>query len=254
MTAPLSDSVSRSVSRSLLVPALVLAAGLVVGALLFGLGIGSARAGDRFVTVKGVAEREVRADLAIWPLRLVAADNDLARASATLRDSERAVRAFLARQGIDSTQITRQDFSATDAYTNQYGPPQVTSRYALRQTLVVRSDDPAEVQRASEHVAELVSAGVVLSSGSEYGGASGPTFLFTGLNTVKPGMIEEATAQAREAAEQFARDARSALGGIRRANQGIFEILPRDQAPGISQESQLVKTVRVVSTVEYLLR
>jgi uncharacterized protein len=67
-------------------------------------------------------------------------------------------------------------------------------------------------------------------------------------------MIGEATARAREAAEQFARDSRSTLGGIRRANQGVFEILPRDQAMGISQESQLMKTVRVVSTVDYLLR
>jgi hypothetical protein len=67
-------------------------------------------------------------------------------------------------------------------------------------------------------------------------------------------MIAEATSRAREAAAQFARDSRSSLGGIRQANQGVFEILPRDQAPGISQESQIVKTVRVVSTVEYFLK
>jgi hypothetical protein len=98
-----------------------------------------------------------------------------------------------------------------------------------------------------------VSAGVVLSSGSEYG-TGGPTFIFRGLNDLKPEMIAEATARARESAEQFAADARSALGGIRRANQGIFEILPRDQAAGISEGSQVEKTVRVVSTVEFTLR
>jgi hypothetical protein len=67
-------------------------------------------------------------------------------------------------------------------------------------------------------------------------------------------MIAEATARAREAAEQFAHDSHSEIGGIREANQGVFEILPRDQAPGISEESQIVKTVRVVSTIDYLLR
>ena len=77
--------------------------------------------------------------------------------------------------------------------------------------------------------------------------------MFTKLNDLKPPMIAEATARAREAAEQFARDARSELGGIRRANQGIFEILPRDQAPGIFEGNQILKTVRVVSTIEYLL-
>jgi uncharacterized protein len=236
------------------IPALILAAGLVLGGLLFGVGVAQVRAGDRFVTVKGVAEREVQADLAIWPLRLVAADNDLAQANRTLRQSEQQLRAFLAAQGIDSTQLSVQDFSATDAFTNQYGGNQITSRYVLRQTVVVRSANPAQILAASQRVAELVSAGVVLSSGSEYGGNNGPTFLFTKLNDVKGPMIAEATARARESAEQFARDSRASLGGIRRANQGVFEILPRDQAPGISEESQVRKTVRVVSTVEYLLK
>lgn len=235
-----------------LVPALVLALGIVIAGLAIGHGFSSGRAGERYVTVKGVTEREVQADLAIWPLRMVAASNDLAQASATLRESEAAVRAFLAGQGIDSSQVTAQDFSASDAFANQYGGT-VTTRYALRQTLVVRSADPARVLRASGRVAELVRAGVVLSSGQEYGPNQGPTFLFTKLNDVKGPMIAEATARAREAAEQFATDADAEILGIRRANQGVFEILPRDQAPGITQESQLVKMVRVVSTVDYLL-
>ena len=125
------------------VPALILAAGLVVGGLLFGVGVARVRADDRFVTVKGVAEREVQADLAIWPLRLVAADNDLAQASRTLRASEQRLREFLAAQGIDSTQLSVQDFAATDAFANQFGGNQITSRYALRQTVVVRSTNPA---------------------------------------------------------------------------------------------------------------
>ena len=78
--------------------------------------------------------------------------------------------------------------------------------------------------------------------------------MFTGLNALKPEMIAEATSRAREAAVQFARDSRSEIGGIRRANQGVFEILPRDQAAGITEESQMIKTVRVVSTIDYALK
>jgi hypothetical protein len=236
-----------------IVRALVIALGLAVAGLLVGNGFARGRAADRFVTVKGVAEREARADLAIWPLRLVAADNDLARAHATLQSSLQKVREFLSRQGIDTTQAALQDFSVTDALTNQYGPGErAGSRYVIRQTLVVRSTKPEQVLAASQRVAELVSAGVVLSSGGEYG-SGGPTFVFTGLNALKPAMIAEATARAREAADQFARDSHTELGGIRQASQGVFEILPRDQAQGITEESQIVKTVRVVSTVEYFL-
>ena len=121
------------------------------------------------------------------------------------------------------------------------------------QTIIVRSTNIDRVVAASQRVADLVRAGVVLSSGQEWGGG-GPTYMFTKLNDLKPSMIAEATAEARKGAEQFARDSESELAGITRATQGYFEILPRDQAPGMSQESQVIKTVRVVTTVEYRLK
>lgn len=237
-----------------LVPAIAVALGLFLGGAAIGGGVARIRTADRAVTVKGVAEREVKADLAIWPLRVVAADNDLARANASLAESVRKVKAFLAANGLDTTQISVQNFAASDAEANQYrGRDAGGARFVIRQALVLRSTEPQKVLAASQRVADLVSAGVVLNSEGEYGGG-GPTFLFTKLNDFKPKMIAEATARARESAEQFARDSRSDLGGIRRANQGVFEILPRDPAPGITQESQVEKTLRVVTTVEYALK
>lgn len=230
----------------------ILAMGFVLAGLLVGSGFAKGREADHFVTVKGVSEREARADLAIWPLGIVAADNDLSRAHASLLRSVREIKTFLVRNQLDTTELTLQQFVVSDALTNQYGGGNVTTRFVIRQTVVVRSTQPDRVAAASQRVGELVSAGVVLSSGGEYG-PGGPTYVFTKLNDLKPPMIAEATARAREAAEQFARDARSELGGIRRANQGIFEILPRDQAPGIFEGNQILKTVRVVSTIEYLL-
>jgi hypothetical protein len=238
---------------SLLLPAALLALGLLGAGAFVGANIPRLRTADRTVTVKGVAEREARADLAIWPLRLVVTGDDLAAANTQLAADAAAVRTFLDRQGLGAgagTDVTVQDFTVTDARSNQgsYAPG---SRFVIRQTVIVRSTDVARVQAAAQRVADLVQAGVVLSSGQEYGG--GPTFLFTRLDALKAPMIAEATAQARRAAEQFARDSKSGLGGIRSAAQGYFEILPRDQAPGLSQESQVVKTVRVVTTVAYAL-
>jgi hypothetical protein len=238
---------------SLLVSALVLALGAAGAGALIGGGFARMRTDDRTVAVKGVSEREAKADLAIWPLRLVATDNDLARANAQLEQNVQAVRAFLHAQGLDSagTEVTLQEFSVQDSRTT--GGYENSSRYIIRQTLVVRSTLVDRVQAASQRVPDLVRNGVVLSSGQEYGGG-GPTFVFTKLNDLKPAMIAEATSRAREAAEQFATDSRSALSGIRNASQGYFEILPRDQAQGISEESQVVKKVRVVTTVTYGLR
>ena len=234
--------------------AAILALGMALAGWLAGRGFTRARLGDHFVTVKGIAEREVRADLAIWPLRLVASDNDLASAHSRIQANVREIMRFLARYGIDTTQVALQDFSVSDANVNQFrSEQQIAARYVIHQTVVVRSNQPDRIQGASQRVGELVSAGVVLSSGEEYG-SGGPTFIFTGLNRLKPQMIGEATARAREAAEQFAADSHSGLGGIREASQGLFEILPRDQASGITEESQIVKTVRVVTTVQYSLR
>lgn len=240
------------------VPAIILALGILLSGLLAGAGFARGRAADRYVTVKGVAERNVQADAAIWPLHVVGADNNLTAAHAKLTASIAGVKEFLAAGGIDTTQVQLTGFSVSDALAQQYGPDRApANRYVIRQTLLVRSNSPDQVLAASQRVGELAAIGVAVSSGAggEYGGpGSGPTFVFTQLNELKPPMIAEATARAREAAEQFARDSRTSLGGIRRANQGIFEILARDQAPGIAQESQVAKTVRVVSTVEYFLR
>lgn len=241
-------------TQQAMVRTVLLALGLSVAGWFVGHGFAKGRSSDRYVTVKGVSEREVRANLALWPLRLVATDNDLARAQSRIAFSVAEVRRFLARNRVDTAGLELQGYEVNDAYANQYRSSDgVGNRYVIRQTVMVRSEQPDIVLAASQRVGELVDAGVVLSSGGEYG-SGGPTFLFTQLNTLKPQMIAEATARARESAEQFARDSRSALGGIRTASQGMFGILPRDQAPGVQEESQLVKIVRVVSTVEYFLR
>lgn len=234
--------------------AIVLSLGVATAGWFVGTGFQEGRAADRFVTVKGVTERPVEADLAVWPLTVVASENDLAKAHAQLKSSVQAVTGFLTANGIASEQIHAQGFSVIDNDANPYGGggPRQGNRFVIRQTLVIRSGDPGVVLAASGNVADLVASGVVLQGGNAYD-AINPLFIFTRLNDLKPAMIAEATARAREAAEQFAKDSGARIGGIRRANQGVFQILPRDEIPGVGEAQQLHKVVRVVSTVEYFL-
>ena len=234
------------------VPAAILALGIIISGFLLGSGFRAGRTADRFVTVKGVAERQVEADLALWPLQLAAADNDLATAQTRMNQMVADTRAFLLEQGITDDQLTIQSFRVTDNQANRYGGAPSPTRFIINQTLMVRSESPQALLEASQRVGELVQAGVVITSGQEYG-PGGPTFLFTRLNDLKPEMLAEATGRAREAAEEFALASMSSVGKIRRANQGVFQILPRDPAPGQQEQNQLFKTVRVVTTVEYLL-
>lgn len=242
---------SGTVRRAL--PAALVALGLVGAGLLAGDGVARARLGDRFVTVKGVAEEDVEADLAIWNLQFTAGGNDLSQVQRTLERNLDLTLAFLEERGIPGDQVQVQGIRVVDAAANPYQQGPVTNRFSVTRTVTVRSEEPGVVARASAQVGTLVAAGVVLVSGQEWG-PGGPTYVFTRLNDVKPRMIAAATGRAREAAAEFARDSGSDLGGIRRANQGVFEILPRDPAPGVGEEQRMEKKVRVVTTVEYYLR
>ncbi len=234
-----------------LVCALVLGVGIALGGWHVGRGIIHLRTGDRYVTVKGVSERDVTANVALWPIRFVSTDDDLRKAQARIKESKEVILDFLKRQGILPAAAQVQRLDVTDVLANPYRSGETRSRYIISQTLMVRSSDPTVILKASQAIGELVDAGVVLSSTGGLG--DGPTYLFTGLNEIKPQMIAEATASGREAAEQFARDSGSKVAGIRQANQGVFVILPRDRAPGIMEESEINKTVRVVTTIEYFL-
>ena len=232
--------------------ALLVAIGLAASGWFVGNGFMKGRAADRFVTVKGVSERDVKADIALWPLRFVATDDDLGQAQKKIESSNKTIVQFLEKYGIEASKAELQNLEVTDILANPYRSGPTTSRFIISQTLMVRSEDPELIRASSQKVGELVDAGVVLSS--SHGPSGGPTYLYTDLSDIKPDMIAEATANARKAADQFALDSGSQISGIRRAHQGLFVIKPRDQAPGIMETSQLNKTVRVVSTIEYYLR
>jgi len=114
--------------------------------------------------------------------------------------------------------------------------------------MTVRSNQVDLVSSAYPQIGDLVSQGVSFNS---YG--NGVSYLFTGLNEIKPAMLKEATKNARQAADEFAVNSKSHVGKIKSANQGVFSILPREDIPDQSEREQINKKVRVVSTVEYYL-
>jgi hypothetical protein len=242
----------RPAGRSLLGHTLLAAAIALAGGLV-GWGLQHFRGADRAITVRGVAERIVEADVALWPLRLVAADNDLDVAQRRIASDRALVMAFLKRHGIDTTATELQSLTVTDTRAREYGGAPAPNRYVVNMTLMVRTREVGKIAAASQKVGELLAAGVAFSSGGEYG-SSGPTYLFTKLNDLKPAMVAEATANARKAADEFAKQSGARLGGIRRGSQGVFEIQPRDPAPGVMEGTQVEKNLRVVTTIEYALR
>lgn len=237
-------------SAGIVVAGLLLAAALVFAAVEFSSAFVAARTADRIVTVKGLAEQDVKADLALWPLQYTTTNDDLTAALAKIAADERAVRAFVAAGGIGEDAVSVQQFSVVDQLAQRYRSGPIQSRYIVSQTLLVRTGDVDAVGALAQQVGKLVEAEVILSSDNSQ---SGPIYLFTKLNDIKPAMLADALTNAREGAAKFAEDSGANVGGIRRANQGIFQILPRDRAPGLYEPGQINKTVRVVSTIDYAL-
>jgi len=234
-----------------LAAALVLAVAVALAGWFVGDGFLKGRKSDRYVTVKGLAEQEVEADLAVWPLRFVATGNDLGAVQRKIEGDAQRVRDFLTASGFTAEEFAGVDLQVTDRLAQQYQQGSVDSRFIIAQTLTLRTTKVQQVAGLMGRLGELVSAGLVMSDENQWN--AGPTYIFTGLNGLKPAMIAQATANAREGAEQFAADSGSRVGGIRRANQGVFQIQPRDDIPNAQEAKSILKTVRVVSTVEYSL-
>lgn len=202
---------------------------------------------DRYVTVKGLAERNARADVAIWPLPIVATASDLAAAQASIDESTAKTIAFLKGKGFEDGEIKIQKTEVTDLLAQAYRSNETTQlRYIIRQSLAVETPKIDEVIAAQSAIGELFKQGVVIETT--------PTkYVYNGLNVIKPDMIAEATKNAREGAAQFAHDSNATLGGIKTASQGQFQILPADSEFQYDEAQSPNKKIRVVTTVEYYL-
>ena len=232
-------------NRGLLALGVLICLGLAILGSTLRSGVIRFKEFERTVSVKGLSERDVPADIALWPIRFTSAHNDLAAVYAKLENDTREILALLQQQGFDSSEITVSAPAITDKLAQQYGSPsEVGLRYVASQTVTVYTPKVALVRSSINKLSELGKKGVVLS-GQEYQAQT--EYLFTKLNDVKPEMIEEATRAAREVAEKFAKDSQSKLGKIKTANQGQFTITDRDS------NTPHIKKVRVVATVEYYL-
>ena len=233
------------ISRSLV----VLAASLLLGFIALGWLVGHAAVKvkrlERTVAVKGLSEREVPADIAIWPLTYQEASNDLNALFGGLQRKNAQIIEFLAGHSIARDAISVAAPTVNDPYAQSYGDKSnIVYRYTANSTVTVYSSDVEAVRKAMRDVIALGKQGVALS-GEGYQNQT--QFEFSGLARLKPEMIEEATKNARSVAEKFAEDSESRLGKIRSAQQGQFSIENRDST------TPHIKKVRVVSTVEYYL-
>lgn len=230
-------------ARAWLAGSALLTVGLIGGGYLMGDGFVRMKQADRAVTVRGVAEREVTADLATWTIAYSAAAGDLQSAQAKADADTKAIREFFTSLGFDANAL-----QPTGANVSQYTNDGVTT-YTVKQRMSLRTTDIKKAEAAVKRQFDIVKSGVEIEEGS------GMAYTYTKLNAIKPPMVAEATKDARKSAEQFAKDSGTGVGSIKSATQGYFEVTSRDGdgEGGWGQSDSPYKKVRVVTTVEYYL-
>ncbi|MBP5535252.1 MAG: SIMPL domain-containing protein [Bacteroidales bacterium] len=222
----------------------IVLAALVNGVLLF-YAARTLKSYDDTVTVRGLCEREIMADRAIYPVVYKETGNDLPTLYASVNKKNAEVLRFLQENGIDSSEVSVSAPRIVDNSSMQY-TNNSANRYVITSVLTVCTGKVQTVLDIQSRLSQLMDKGIAIGSGNEWENPA--VFEFTALNDVKPAMIEEANKNARAAAEQFAKDSRSRLGKINSATQGLFSIENRDQ------NTPHIKRVRVVTNVSYRLR
>ena len=247
----------RSEVTAAVIMGLCLAVGLAAGGWFVGKGMARFKSDTRTVTVKGLVEREVKADQAVWTLALRRASDALPDAHQKISADRDAAIAFLKKQGFADNEIERQPTRTLDKLARDYGGQQNERfRYVVTTSLVVKTANVDLVRSATGATEELLKSGVILDGGNE-GGPANPRYIVSKFNDLRPQLLADATKNARAIAQQFAADSGASVGSIRSANQGNIQIFGNDgndESAPFSATSTPAKKIRVVSTFEFELQ
>ncbi|MBE6240112.1 MAG: SIMPL domain-containing protein [Bacteroidales bacterium] len=218
--------------------------GLIVLGFMFPRAVEKNRSYDRTVNVKGLCEREVKADKVIWPIVYKVMADDVQVLYNQTSSSNDIIVDFLVSGGISPDEISVSVPKISDKLANEYGGYDRAYRYIAKNVVTVYTDKVDDVLALMSRQSELLKKGIITGGESWENPVE---FRYEGLNDVKPEMIEEATKNAREAAQKFAKDSDSELGKIKTASQGTFTIEDRDS------NTPHIKKVRIVTSVTYYL-
>jgi len=228
---------------------LLLAIALVCCGYFIKEGLINFRKGERTVVVKGISEREVKSDLAVWNLNFRNSGDDLTQLNNKMAEDRRIIIESLKNSGLTEDEIKKGEIEVIDKMAREYGDQSDSAnRYIIKDSFIVRTEKIDLITKASSQITAIIEKGVIASGN--------PAFYYTKFFDLRPEMLAEATRSARKAALQFANDSGSKVSNIKTASQGLFSISPKDsfsEGTSSSEYSSVEKKIRVVSTVTFNL-
>ena len=241
-------------SKAMMILGLLLAIGMASAAFILGVQAKRAVSGQS-ITVKGLAEKPIKADSAEWQVDVSATADTQANALSNLAVERKVVDAFLTKQGFASDNVTADVENIAPHYEEVFikdTPRQVQKGFDAYQTIRVASKDLTKITAANKAFLQLKAENHPVN-------AQPPQFLVSNLETVKMSLIADATKNARARATEFVKQDGVKVGVMKSATQGAFYILPVGKSNddtdnsygGINDKSTIDKTARVVVTIVY---
>jgi uncharacterized protein len=230
--------------------AVVIAAAFLGKALVDAIRV---RQREQRITVTGSATRRIRSDFMVWEARVRSRDAVLTVAYKKLAADVPIVVEFLKARGIDEQSIKVHSTAVTELHPHdQEGKVQdeVTVGYVTEQTVQVKSNDIAKVERASREATQLIDRGIYIHS-------EAPLYMYTKLAELKIQMLAEASKDAHLRAQQIAENTHARLGGLLIAKMGVMQVNPEFSTEvswdGNNDKTTLDKDVLAIVTASFAL-
>lgn len=240
-------------SKAMMVLGLLLAIGMASAAFILGVQAKRAVSGQQSITVKGLAEKPIKADSAEWVISVGVTRATQAGALQKLAEERKVVEDFLAKQGLDASALAVEVENLAPHYDEVFvkeTPRQVQKGFDAFQNMRVSSKDLAKITNANKALLKLRAENHPVT-------AQAPNYLVSNLEAIKMSLIADATKNARSRATEFVKQDGVKVGVMKSASQGAFYILPvggdvgDDSYGGVYDKSTIDKTARVVVTIVY---
>lgn len=230
-----------------------LAAGMVLSSFLAAHTFERVKSAGQTISVKGFAERRLMSDMAVWQGTVTARDPQLVAAYAKLEADMEKVRGYFEKNGVprDALRVSSACTAVQHKRTDKGIETNEIEGYVLSQSVEINSTNVALVARLSRESTSLIRDGIEFSSMS-------PQYYYTRINDLKIELLGDATRDARQRAEQLARNSGGKVGELRGASQGVFQITPvfstETSDYGAYDTSTVEKSIKAVVTIEYAIR
>ncbi|HAF00845.1 MAG TPA: SIMPL domain-containing protein [Methylophilaceae bacterium] len=248
-------SENKSFLNAMIMLGLLLAIGMASAAFILGVQAKHAVTGQQTITVKGLAEKPVKADSAEWVLSIQVTDATQRGGLEKLNKERQTLENFLIKQGLPKESWLFDTEIINDHYDEVFvkdSPRQVRNGYDVSQTVRISSRDLAAITQANQSILEL-------RADSHPIFPQAPQYLVSDLESIKMSLIADATKNARNRATEFVKQDGVKVGVMKSASQGAFYILPvggnnedsDNSYGGVYDKSTIHKTARVVVTIVY---